>query len=265
MQKYFGIAKKLLDKGLAREGFSYDANNTYDDAITFTDDIEFYVSLSKKQGGKVLDIGCGTGRVMLPLMRAGIDVIGMDLSPHMLVKAKAKLGMAGFTPEVYEGDMKDFALPYEFSLIIVPYYSMIYMHSDDDRSSVLRCCFKHLKLGGVLAFDFDAGCGTPGMGKPWLGFEKIDESTGAVIIQTCQMNQVTEYLRIINILTHILKGPESHITVSASIEASIPTNHMKIMMQKAGFTVQGFYKDYDYTPHMGGEECVVVAAKLGRE
>ena len=116
MDKYFGLAKELLDRGLANEIESYDGNNTYDTAIQFSDDLEFYIGSAKEQGGRVLDIGCGTGRVMLPMLQAGIDVVGMDLSPHMLKLAADKLNRAGFAPLLQQGDMRDFRLEEEFRL-----------------------------------------------------------------------------------------------------------------------------------------------------
>lgn len=260
MNQYFGLAKDLLDRGLAREAASYDKNNTYDTAIQFTADLEFYTGLAVEQQGKVLDIGCGTGRVMLPLLREGIDVTGMDLSPHMLKAAADKLGKEGFSPELHQGDMRDFSLPKHFNLIIIPYYSLIYMTTDQERSKVLQCCYSHLASGGMLAFDFDAGTNTPGLSRPWLGFQETD-TNGGVTIQTAQMNQVQEHLRIVNIITYRFKGPDSWIDVSASVEASIPTPRMKTLLEKAGFAVRGFYQDYSYTPYSGGEECIVIAEK----
>lgn len=260
MEKYFGLAKELMDKGLAREIESYDENNTYDTAIQFTDDLEFYIRLAKKQGGKVLDIGCGTGRVMLPLLQAGIEVQGMDLSAHMLSIAADKLSKAGFSPALSQGDMQNFSIPQEFKLIIIPYYAMIYMTSDQERSSVLECCHRHLAPGGVFAFDFDAGINPPGLSKPWLGFEKVDPD-GTVTIQTAQMNQVQQDLRIINMITYRFQGVKSRIDVNASIEASIPTARMRELLEEAGFVVKGFYRDYQYTPYSDGEECIVIAEK----
>lgn len=260
MEKYFGLAKELLDKGLARETVSYDENNTYDTAIQFTEDLGFYVRLAREQKGRVLDIGCGTGRVMLPLLQAGHDVVGMDLSPHMLNLAVEKLGRAGFTPQLHQGDMRDFQLDQEFQLIIIPYYAMNYMTSPAERSQVMGCCHRHLAPGGLLVFDFDASCNQPGLSRPWLGFQTINPD-GEVVIQTVRMNQVDEHLRIVNIITYRYRGHGSSIAVNASIEASIPTPSMGKLLEEAGFSVKGFYQDYALTPYSAGEECIVIAVK----
>ena len=68
------------------------------DAFPFTDDLDFYAGLAGTQGGRVLELGCGSGRILVPLARAGHHVVGVDTSPHMLALACEKLATAG--PEV---------------------------------------------------------------------------------------------------------------------------------------------------------------------
>ena len=53
-------------------------------ATAGTEDVDFYVKVAKRSGGPVLEIGCGTGRVSLPIAEAGIDIVGVDFSPAML-------------------------------------------------------------------------------------------------------------------------------------------------------------------------------------
>src|SRR5690554_5357898 len=98
LDNYFGFARELLEKGLAVEADIYELNDLYDLTIQHQDDVQFYVDLAKTNGGKVLDIGCGTGRVTLPLLKAGIDVVGLDNSAAMLKIARDKLSGYGFHP-----------------------------------------------------------------------------------------------------------------------------------------------------------------------
>jgi len=85
------------------------------------------------------------------------------------------------------------------------------------------------------------------LSKPWLGFEQID-NTGQVVVQTVQMNQVSQHQRVINMITYRLKGQESYIEVNACIESSIPASRMKQLLEDTGFIIRGFYKDYDLAP-----------------
>ncbi len=80
-------------------------------------------------------------------------------------------------------------------------------------------------------------------------------------MQTTQMNQVDEHLRIVNMITYRMWGNESRIDVNASVEASIPASRMGKPLQQAGFSEWGFYQDYTKTAYSGGEECVAIAKK----
>src|SRR5205807_2917749 len=80
------------------------------DAFPFAADLPLYVELAREQGGVVLDVACGTGRVLVPLAQAGNQVVGIDASPHMLDVVREKLEVAG--PEaqsrtrLVQGDMR---------------------------------------------------------------------------------------------------------------------------------------------------------------
>lgn len=261
MDMYFGLAKELLAKGLAQAKEAFADNSTYDTAIQFTADLDFYLGLAARQKGPVLDIGCGTGRVLLPLLQAGNQAVGLDSSVNMLSLAQAKLAAAGLEAPLFQGDMRDFDLGRQFSLVIIPYYAMIYMTGDQERRQVFQCCHRHLAPGGLLAFDFDAGRNLPGLSRPWLGFQTVN-AAGQVILQTVQINHLEKQLRIANIITYRLQGKETSIEVNACLEASISPNRMGELLQESGFEVNGFYRDYIYTPYTGGEECIALAKNI---
>src|SRR5919205_1838372 len=65
------------------------------DAFPFAADLPFYLELAAASGGRVLEVACGSGRVLVPLARAGNRVVGLDASPHMLALAREKLSAAG--------------------------------------------------------------------------------------------------------------------------------------------------------------------------
>ena len=91
------------------------------------DDVEFYVELAQASGGPVLEIGCGTGRVSLPIAAAGIDVVGVDFSTAMLEKAReqaTKTKGHGGAVEFVQGDMRTLALDRHFPLVIIPARTM---------------------------------------------------------------------------------------------------------------------------------------------
>lgn len=120
-------------------------------------DAPFYVDLAKQIGGPVLEIGCGTGRVLLPIAREGIEIHGVDNSGPMLTILRQHLAREKSEVRsrvtLHSGDMRDFRLHRTFPLITIPFRPMQHMHTVEDQVRALTSAAAHLAEGGVLAFD----------------------------------------------------------------------------------------------------------------
>jgi SAM-dependent methyltransferase len=128
------------------------------DVFSFDGDLPLYLELAKSQGGRVLEVACGSGRVLVPLVRGGCDVIGVDISPHMLALTREKLDaesqLAG-SARLVQADMREFDLAeHDLDLAIVAVKSVAYL---TERADQLRCLSRiaaHLRPDGLLAIDF---------------------------------------------------------------------------------------------------------------
>lgn len=118
------------------------------------DDRFFYFDVAKKYGGPVLDVGCGTGRILLDFLQQGIDIDGIDNSPDMLRLLKEKAGKLGLTPNVYEQEMHSLSLPRKYQTILVPSSSFQLLLDPALPALAMRSFFEHLLPGGVLAMPF---------------------------------------------------------------------------------------------------------------
>jgi SAM-dependent methyltransferase len=116
-------------------------------------DTEFYVERAKRANGPVLEIGCGTGRVLIPTLQAGVDADGLDLAPDMLERLAAKAAALGLHPRLVEGDMRDFTMPRRYALATIPFRSFQHLLTTEDQIGALRCIREHLELGGALVFN----------------------------------------------------------------------------------------------------------------
>lgn len=131
------------------------------------DDVAFYVDRARAADGPVLDVACGTGRVYLELLRAGVDADGFDLSRGMLDELERKADEAGLDPDVWKADMTDFEAPREYALVIVPFRSFLHNLTVDDQIAALERFRAALAPGGELVLnvfppDFDEICGEYG-------------------------------------------------------------------------------------------------------
>jgi SAM-dependent methyltransferase len=118
-----------------------------------TADVEFYLSLGREAKGKVLEIACGTGRITIPLAKAGADIRGLDLSPSMLARAKEKADAESIDVEWIQADARTFDLGSTFSLIYYPYNSMEHLHDSHSLRAMFSRVRAHLEPDGIFALD----------------------------------------------------------------------------------------------------------------
>ena len=121
------------------------------------DDIRFYRTLADERGGPVLDLGCGTGRLLVPLVRDRHRVAGLDLSGAMLARAAARLARlppaARRRALLVRGDLR--ALPFKrrFAFAVAAFHTVQHCETDDELRRFFRGARDALLPGGWLAFD----------------------------------------------------------------------------------------------------------------
>src|SRR5688500_758656 len=89
------------------------------DTSTWSDRF-FYREAIQRYGQPVLDVGCGTGRLLLDFMADGVDIDGMDNSPEMLALCRQKAQQLGLEPRLYQQQMETLELPRRYQTILVP-------------------------------------------------------------------------------------------------------------------------------------------------
>ncbi len=193
--------------------------NYYDrsyEAKPHLEDLPFYIDFANQNGGPILELGCGTGRILLPIARSGIEITGLDISEYMLAVLKEKL--ADETNEVkakvtlHHGDIRSFKTEKKYALVTIPFRALQHMYSISDQIAALNSAKDSLSGNGLLIFDvfnphFDKVYA--GIGEEYLDFEwtsgdsqikryfrkdSIDKKnlsfTGAFIFRTYRDNQL---------------------------------------------------------------------------
>ena len=133
-----------------------EAAKYYDANPTIPDDIGFYQARLPSAEAAVLELGCGTGRVLVPLVAGCRAMQGIDISEAMLARCRQKLQAAGIPPtkaQVALGDITHFALGRTFDLIIAPYRVFQLLETEAQVDGLFQCVRDHLASGGTCILN----------------------------------------------------------------------------------------------------------------
>ena len=141
------------------EPLSYDWADVYDDyASGLPGDIGFYLDEAKKTDGEVLEVACGTGRILIPIAEDGHTITGIDVTPPMLQVCRDKVAWLPVEVQqritLVEADMRSFDLGKTFGLIICPYRAFLHNLTTDDQLATLACIRRHLADDGRFVMNF---------------------------------------------------------------------------------------------------------------
>ena len=115
-------------------------------------EIDYFKALIDQYGQPVLDVACGTGRLLIPFLHAGLDVDGCDISSDMLALCSQRAMKEGFSPRLYNQPMHELALPRKYKSIVVCGGFGLGGSRRQDQEALNRF-FQHLEPGGALLLD----------------------------------------------------------------------------------------------------------------
>ncbi len=254
---------------------SYDALNSAERAgLAVEGDVDFYRSLAADQGGPILELGCGTGRVAFPLAEDGFEVVGIDRSTPMLELAESKRRLRA--PEVadrielVEGEMRDVSLARTFPLVIIAFRSFAHLLTVDDQRRCLRNVHRHLDPGGLLAlnvFDPRLDLCLPGLAGSYpqpRGTAELAETGSRVEVEAVArtndpLRQVmTETWRFTELAADgaVLREEVEELVLRWTYRYEL--HHL---LELSGFDVVDEYSDFRRSPPVYGRELVVVARR----
>jgi SAM-dependent methyltransferase len=233
----------------------------------FTEDLDLWLELAEAAGGPVLELGCGTGRVLLNLARRGYAVTGIDNAPEMLARLHARLNAASqrhlaTPPVVVEARMEDFELPQRFALAIMPYNTFMHLLTPEAQLGVLARVRRHLAPGGRLALDL------PNPGDAYAAQEQglTLERTFADGERTVQQFSSVALDRA-GQLAHITwlydatapDGSVHRTIVPLTLRYTCP-GEMRLLLESAGLRLEHLYGGYDRSPFVDGAPRMIAVA-----
>ncbi len=238
-----------------------------------TDDLPFILQLAADADGPVLELGCGSGRLLLPLARAGYTVTGLDVSAGMLDRARARLAQEPTAVQqrvtLHQADMSDFTLPdaAPFGLAVVPYNTLL--HLDTAQAvAALRQARNYLAENGRLFIDLANPvdlANTPE--DALLSLENVltDPETGELIVHLAsnKLDTAAQTLHITWIydVSAANGGPVNRTVAQATYHYRYP-HQMELLLQEAGCQLRHLWGDYDQSPYEeASSRLLLLAAK----
>lgn len=238
-------------------------------------DVLFYVEEAKKAGAPVLELGCGTGRTLIPIAQSGVSITGIDRAPAMLVRARQKI--ATLPPDTQRridlqaGDMRAFSLNQRFRLITIPYRAFLHLLTPKDQRQALECIWEHLAVDGRLIFNvFDPHLETlvghlgplGAVLKKDAEFVHPDTGRRIVVWETRQYDLEHQILE----QTTILEEVDEHGSMLSRTHRSLTLRYvfryeMRHLLELSGYKVEALYGDFQRGPFRHGGEQVWVTRK----
>ena len=214
-----------------------------------TEDVDFYVGRALASGGPIVELAVGTGRIAVPVARAGVDVIGVDSSPEMLAVARSAGEAAGVGDrlDLRLGDLRRPPVSERVPLVICPFRSLLHMETEAEKLRALEAARALLEPDGRFVFDVFAPSryDIEDTHDRWLErepgiFERAvsDEAARTLSLSVRSAGETTTFE------LHWLSAPE-----------------WQRLLDEAGFEVEGLYGWFDARPYGGEEDMIFVARR----
>jgi len=232
-------------------------------------DVGFYVDEAKAADGRVLEVGCGTGRILLPIARAGCAITGIDGSKQMLERCRVNLAAEPAAVQsrikLAQHDMRDFSLAEQFALIIAPFRVVQHLTTVDDQLQFLAAVARHLVPGGRFIFDvfnprFDILVGANGVEREDTTEQRLPD--GRTFRRTYRIARVRWIDQVSE--AELVYYVDGRRYVQAFEMRWYLAAELRHLLARAGFRVREMYGDFARGPVVDGcPEIVVVAEFTG--
>jgi SAM-dependent methyltransferase len=242
----------------------YDSLPVYSERV----DIGFYVDLCRRAMGEILELGCGTGRILIPAAEAGCHITGLEYSRLMLEGCRRKLPDALHDHvTLVQGDMTGFRLDREFALVLIPFRPLQHLTTVEEQLACLRCVYQHLEPRGRLVFDVFNPDPARLTGPP--DPQELEDTPehrlpdGRVLRRTFRVTarHPAEQVNEIEIIYYL---------ENSRLVQSFPFRYyyrfeVEHLLARAGFRVAALYGNFDRSPFTDrSPEMIFVAEKAGR-
>ncbi len=223
-------------------------------------DAGFYRSMAEETGGPMLELGCGTGRVLLESAAAGLECVGLDASEEMLNVLREKKPPKNVT--LVHSGIEDFDLGSgRFRLITAPFRTMQHLLDPESQLAALENIHRHLMPDGVFSFDvFDPNLAAIAVEEEPEILDTTFEYKGHEMRRFASV--VRDLSTQVMTVTFRFEGEKPDLVGSTQVQMRWYYRYeIEHLLARAGFTDVVYFRDFVRTPWSSGNEIVVVARR----
>lgn len=243
----------------------------------YRDDIPLILKTARAAGRVALELGCGTGRVLLPLADGGCQVIGLDTSMALLAVARRKLAKHGYASEtaahgpapvrLVQADMTRFRLAErEIDFAFVVSNTLMHVTTQAEQLKALQCAHRHLRVGGLLLIDLfnpdvaylEAISGNQELADWW-----DDEESGAQVLKwsTRYLDAARQLQETVFVYEEVFPDGRNEQTRLAFPLRFWWPDEGAMLLERAGFALDELYGDFDGSPYRSDSERLIFIAR----
>lgn len=215
-------------------------------------ELQFYLHQAARAAGPVLELGCGTGRLTIPLAEDGVAITGIDLSEAMLALAERKARAAGVAIPWVRADFRDFQLLTRFALAFIPINTFAHLAAREDQEAFLACVRRHLTPEGKLLiayFNPSLELLTRDPRRRYtVGEYYHPDGSGRVIVT--ESHRYDRASQINHLAWHYQQEGQPEQVRALPMRIFYP-QELKSILYYNGFEVEAAYGDYDGAPFSG--------------
>ena len=231
-------------------------------------DLRVYEQFAARCDSPILELGCGTGRVLLSLARQGYRITGIDASAAMLERARAKIAEENLTERVnlVEQEMRELELGERFNLAFAALNSFAHLHTTDDQLATLARIHRHLNPGGLLVLDMfnpDMGRLLDTRGQVALAKVVDEPGTGQRLMRfhTEEVDLGRQIIRTTYIVDEVDAAGQVKRTLFPFSLRYLFRYELELLLRHAGFEIEAIYGSYDLDEFSGDSEKLIAVAR----
>ena len=226
-------------------------------------DVAFWQRLAAAQDGRVLELGCGTGRITVPVARAGADIVGIDRSAEMLARGRRRLRRGRHAVPLVRGDIR--GLPFRkrpgFSLVMAPYGILQSLTREEDLVATLDSVASVLSRGGLFVVDLvpDLPRWTEYEGRTSLAGQR-GRGTRLTLVESVRQDR-RRRLTIFDQEYIERRGGERRVHRFSLTFRTLSVPQMTRRLERAGFQIDAVLGDYQGGPWDSRADVWVIMAR----